>query len=118
MGSGVAGKWVVVNAIEIDYEDEVEVFRADMFSHTGAYLEFEADGKGSMYDGEANTDAFTYTATKDSLVLKYIEGEDVTTYRIKELTRSTLRIHEEHIENYDGVVHKELIEISLQKSLT
>lgn len=118
MGSEVVGKWFVVNATGIDFEDEVEVFRADMFALAGAYLEFKNDGQGSTYDGETSADAFTYTATKDNLVLKYAEEDDVTTYHIKELTESELCVHEEHIETYDGVVHKELIKINLKKQLT
>lgn len=118
MGNGVVGKWFVVNATEIDYENEVEVFRADMFTLPGAYLEFKNDGQGITYDGEADADTFTYTVTKGNLVLKYTGEDDVTTYHIKELTGSALCVQEEYIEAYDGTVHKELIEINLHKQLT
>lgn len=115
MGSQVVGKWVVANAVEIDYVDGAEVFRADMFSLSGAYLEFKEGEKGSIYDGEGDVDAFTYTATKENLLLKYIESNDVTVYHIKELTGSTLSVYEEHIETQKGIVHKEVVEINLMK---
>ena len=115
MGSRVVGKWVVANAVEIDYVDGAEVFRADMFALSGAYLEFNEGEKGSVYDGEGNVDAFTYTATKENLLLKYIESNDVTIYHIKELTGSTLSVYEEHIETQKGIVHKEVVEIKLMK---
>nr|WP_294872357.1 lipocalin family protein [uncultured Pedobacter sp.] len=115
MGSRVVGKWVVANAVEIDYVDGAEVFRADMFALSGAYLEFKEGEKGSIYDGEGDVDAFTYTATKENLVLKYIDGDDVTTYHIKELTGSTLSVYEENIKTQKGIVHKEVVEINLMK---
>ncbi len=115
MGSGVAGRWIVANAVEVDYEDGTEVFRADMFTYPWACLEFKEDGSGSLFDGEGKADAFTYVATAESLVLKYTQGNDTTTYRIQELTESRLCVQEEHFEAYDGVVHKELIEINLHK---
>jgi len=115
MGSRVVGKWIVANAVEIDYVDGAEVFRADMFALSGAYLEFNEGQKGSIYDGEGDVDAFTYTATKENLVLKYIDGDDMTIYHIKELTSSTLSVYEEHIETQKGIVHKEVVEIKLMK---
>nr|WP_068892506.1 lipocalin family protein [Pedobacter panaciterrae] len=114
MGSEVVGKWLVEDAVEIDYENGVEVFRADMFALSGAYLEFKEDGNGCVCDGEAGIDAFTYTATEQSVVLKYADGEDTTTYYINELTNSTLSVYEEYMETYDGIVHKEVVEIKLK----
>lgn len=118
MKNGVIGTWFVVDANEVDYEGDLEVFRSGMVADFGAFIEFKADGQGSVFDIKTGHDLFTYVSSEGNLTLEYLDEENSTSYyRIRELTNSSLSIYEEYVEEYEGAVHKEVIEINLRKYL-
>jgi hypothetical protein len=118
MGNEVIGKWFVVDAVEVNYEGDLEVFRGDMVSEIGAYIEFKKDGQGCVFDPIAGSDLFTYVVSDSSLILKYLDEDNPTTcYHVRELTNSSLSVYEEYIDDYDGAIHREVIEINLKKCL-
>lgn len=118
MGNEVIGKWFVVDAVEVNYEGDLEVFRGDMVADVGGYIEFQADGQGSVFDTKTGHELFTYVASGSELTLEYDDEDNSSTcYHIRELTDSSLSIYEEYIEDYEGATHKEVIEINLSKYL-
>ncbi|WP_214229527.1 hypothetical protein [Pedobacter sp. B4-66] len=118
MENEVIGKWCVVDAVEVNYEGDIEVFRGDMVSEVGAYIEFKENGQGYVFDPIAGSDLFTYVVSDSSLVLKYLDEDKPTTcYHVREWTDSILSVYEEYIEDYDGEIHREVIEINLRKYL-
>lgn len=118
MGNGVIGKWIVVDAVEVNYEGDLEVFRGDMAAEEGAYMEFKPDGHGCIFDVVTGRELFTYTTSESILTLKYFDEDNPAAYyHIRELTDSFLSVYEECIEDYEGIVHKEVIEINLRKCL-
>ncbi|NRF39124.1 hypothetical protein [Pedobacter foliorum] len=118
MGNEVLGKWCVVDAVEVNYEGDLEVFRGDMVSEVGAYMEFKEDGQGHVFDPVTGSELFTYVVSGSSLILKYLDEDNSTTcYHVREWTDASLSVYEECIENYNGEVHREVIEINLKKYL-
>lgn len=118
MGSEVIGKWFVVDAVEVNFEGDLEVFRGDMVSEVGAYIEFKEDGIGHVFDPLTGLDLFTYMISDSSLILKYLDEDNSTTcYHVREWTNSNLSVYEEYIDDYDGAIHREVIEINLRKYL-
>lgn len=118
MGNEVIGKWFVVNAVEVNYEGDLEVFRGEMVSEAGAYIEFKEDGQGHVFDPTTGSDLFTYVVSDSNLILKYLDEDTPTTcYHVREWTNSSLSVYEEYIDDYDDAIHREVIEINLKKYL-